>query len=192
MRSSTENGSTTTKLLESITSRVTKPAMPGSGRSGGSKNSSSRCRRRSGGRKPKCVERTGAVTSEEWAPGSRILHSKTRRVKFDRTRVIRSKATNRKEVVDQRRSNKNIRKAKGARSAGGTHGRDGKTRAIRHHDGRRKGGRRGADRGKYTGVRSSVVGSAGVRDPLRTHGRSQGRSLERRGLTAAREADGTE
>jgi hypothetical protein len=51
--------------------------------------------------------------------------------------------------------------------AGGTHRCDRKTRAIRHHDGRRKRGRR-ANKGEYTGVGSGVVGSTSVRDPLGT------------------------
>ena len=53
-----------------------------------------------------------AVTSEERTPGSRILHSKTRRVKFDRTRVASSKLANKKKVVNHLRSDKNIRKTR--------------------------------------------------------------------------------
>jgi hypothetical protein len=78
-----------------------------------------------------------AVTSEQRTPGSQILHSKTRRVKLHRTRIISCKTTNRKKVVNHRRGNKNIGKAKGAVSASGTHGRDRKTRTIYDHDGRR-------------------------------------------------------
>ena len=129
-------------------------------------------------RKPKGVEGAGAVTSEEGAPSCRVLHSKTRRVKLDRTRIISSKPTNRKKIVDQRRSDKNIGNAKRAGRAGGTHRCDRKTRAIRHHDGRRERGRRRANRGEYTRVGSGVVGSTGVRDPLGTHRRSQSGSLE--------------
>jgi hypothetical protein len=128
-------------------------------------------------REPKGVEGAGAVTSEEGAPSYRVLHSKTRRVKLDRTRIISGKTANREKIVDQRRSDKNIGNAKIAGSAGGTHGCDRKTRAIRHHDGRRKRGRR-ANRGEYTRVGSGVVGSTSVRDPLGTHQRSQSRSLE--------------
>jgi hypothetical protein len=61
--------------------------------------------------------------------------SKTRRVKLDRTKIISSKPTNRKKIVDQRRGDKNIGNAKRAGRAGGTHRCDRKTRAIRHHDG---------------------------------------------------------
>jgi hypothetical protein len=128
-------------------------------------------------RKPKGVEGAGAVTSEEGAPSCRVLHSKTRRVKLDRTRIISGKTTNRKKIVDQR-SDKNIGNAKRVGSAGDTHRCDRKTRAIRHHDVRRKRGRRGVNRGEYTMVGSDVVGSTGVRDPLGTHRRSQSGSLE--------------
>jgi hypothetical protein len=123
-------------------------------------------------RKPKGVEGAGAVASEEGAPSCRVLHSKTRRVKLDRARIISSKPTNRKKIVDQRRSDKNIGNAKRAGRAGGTLRCDRKTRAIRHHDGRRERGGRRANRGEYTRVESGVIGSTGVRDPLGTHRRS--------------------
>jgi hypothetical protein len=129
-------------------------------------------------RKSKGVEGAGAVTLEEGAPSCRVLHSKTRRVKLDRTRIISSKTANRKKIVDQRRSDKNIGNAKRAERAGGTHRCDRKARAIRHHDGRRERGRSRANRGEYTRVGSGVVGSTGVRDPLETHRRSQSGSLE--------------
>jgi hypothetical protein len=122
-------------------------------------------------RKPKGVEGAGAVTSEEGAPSSRVLHSKTRRVKLDRTRIISGKTVNRKKIVDQRRSDENIGNAKRAWSAGDTHRCDMKTQAIHHHDERRKRGRR-ANRSDYTMIGSDVVGSTGVRDPLGTHRRS--------------------
>lgn len=70
-------------------------------------------------------------------PGSQILHDKTRRVKLNGTGVVSCKTTNRKKVVNYRRCNKNVGKTKGAMCAGGTHGRDRKTRAICDHDGRR-------------------------------------------------------
>jgi hypothetical protein len=79
--------------------------------------------------------------------------------------------------VDQR-SNKNIGHAKRAGRAGGTHRCDRETRAIRHLDGRRERGRWRAHRGEYTRVRSGVVGSTGVRDPLGTQRWSQSGSLE--------------
>ena len=102
-------------------------------------------------REPKGVEGPGAVTSEEGAPRCRVLHSKTIRVKLDKTRIINGKTTNRKKIVDQRRSNKNIGNAKRAGRAGGTHRCNRKTQVIRHHDGRRERGRR-ANRGEYTRV----------------------------------------
>ena len=181
MGSSTWDSGTTSKLHQGIASGVTTATMPCSRRCGGSKTSSCvrrRRRRRGGMRKPKGVEGAGAVTSEEGAPSSRVLHSKTRRVKLDRTRIISSKTTNREKIVDQRRSDKDIGKTKRAGRAGGTHRCDRKTRAIRHHDGRRERGRRRANRGEYTRVGGGVVGSTVVRDPLGTHRRSQTRSLE--------------
>ena len=60
-------------------------------------------------------------------PGSRILHSKTKRVKFDRTGVVSSKLANGKKVVNHMRSNKNIRKTRKKEiehdNQAGTHGR---------------------------------------------------------------------
>jgi hypothetical protein len=78
-------------------------------------------------RKPKGVEGAGAVTSKEGAPSCRVLHSKTRRVKLDRTRIISSKTVNRKKIVDQRRSDKNNGNVKSVGRAGGTHRCDRKT-----------------------------------------------------------------
>jgi hypothetical protein len=117
-------------------------------------------------RKSKGVEGASAVTSEEGAPSCQVLHSKTIRVKLDRTRIISRKTTNRKKIMNQR-SDKNMGKAKRAERAGGTHRCDMKTQAIRHHDGRRE------RSWEWCGV-----GSTGVRDPLGTHRRSQSGSLE--------------
>jgi CRISPR/Cas system CMR subunit Cmr4 (Cas7 group RAMP superfamily) len=72
-------------------------------------------------REAKGVKGPGAVASEQRSPGSQILYSKTRRVKFHRTRIVSCKTTNRKKVMNHGRSHKNIRKAKGAMSTGGTH-----------------------------------------------------------------------
>ena len=49
-------------------------------------------------------------------PGGRILYSEARRVKLDGTRVVSSKLTNRKKVMNHLRSNKDIGKTKRARS----------------------------------------------------------------------------
>jgi len=78
------------------------------------------------------------VTSEKLTPGSQILHSKTKRVKFDRTRILNCKLANGKKIVDHVRSNENIGKTKRTRSS--THGGDRKTRPITNHD--RRGARR--------------------------------------------------
>src|SRR6185295_13608359 len=133
---STRNICTTTKLSQNIAAGVSKPAVPGSGRR---RHGKSRRRRRSrkrssGSRKPKSVKGPRAVTSEERTPGSRILHSKTRRVKFNRTGVVSSKLANGKKVVNHLRSNKNIRKTRSR-----THGGDRKARPITNYDRRTRG-----------------------------------------------------
>ena len=86
---STCNIGTTTKLSQNVAAGVTKPAVLGGGRRRHGKSKRRRSRRRgSGSRKPKSVKGPRAVTSEERTPGSRILHNKTRGVKFDRTGVV--------------------------------------------------------------------------------------------------------
>ena len=138
---STWNIGTTTELSQNVAAGVSKPAVPGGGRRCHGKSSRRRRRSRrqsSESRKPKSVKGPRAVTSVERTPGSRILHSKTRRVKFNGTRVISSKLANEKKVVNHLRSNKDTRKAKRTRSS--THEGDRKTRPITNHD------RRGAKR----------------------------------------------
>ena len=109
---STWNIGTTTELSQNVAAGVTKLAVPGGGRRRHSKSSRRRRSRRrsSGSRKTKSVKGSQAVTSEEWTPGSRILHSKTRGVKFDGTRIISCKLANGKKVMNHLRSNKNIGK----------------------------------------------------------------------------------
>jgi len=143
---STWNIGTTTELSQNITAGVTKPAVPGCGKRRHSKSSRRRRSRRrsSGSRKSKGVKGPRAVTSEERTPGSRILHSKTRGVKFDGTRIVSCKLANGKKIMNHPRSNKNIGKTKKTRSR--THGSDRKTRLIANHDGRRARGMWGSDR----------------------------------------------
>jgi hypothetical protein len=86
-------------------------------------------------KKTKGVKGPRTVTSEQRTPGSQILHSKTRRVKLHRTRIVSCKTTNKKKIINHRGCNKNIGKMKGAMSADGTHRGDRKTRAIGVHDG---------------------------------------------------------
>src|SRR6185312_2105972 len=115
---STWNIGTTAELSQNVAAGVTKPAVPGGGRRRHGKSSRRRSRRRgSGSRKPKSVKGPRAVTSEERMPGRRILHSKTRGVKFDR------KLANRKKFVNHLRSNKNFMKMRSK-----THGGDRKPR----------------------------------------------------------------
>ena len=150
---STLNNGTTTELSQNVAAGVSKPAVPGGGRRRHGKSSRRRRRsrrRKSGSRKPKSVKGPRAVTSEERTPGSRILHSKTRRVKFNRTGVVSSKLANGKKVVNHLRGNKNIRKMERTRSR--THGGDRKTRSITNHDGRRTRGVWGSDRRKDTSI----------------------------------------
>ena len=159
---STWNIGTTTELSQNVAAGVTKLAVPGGGRRRHSKSGRRRrSRRRSSGiRKTKGVKGPRAVTSEERTPGSRILHSKTRRVKFERTGVFSSKLANRKKVVNHLRSNKDIGKTKRARSR--THGGDRKARTITNHDGRRT---KGVGVGQKRGYRH--VGWCGRRHPSR-------------------------
>ena len=136
--------------------------VPGGGRRRHGKSRRRRSRRRgSGSRNPKSVKWPRDVTSEERTPGSRILHSKIRRVKFDRTGVVSSKLANGKKVVNHLRSNKNIRKTRSR-----THGGDRKTRPITNHGGRRTRGVWGSDRGENTGIWDGVEGGTRVGDPL--------------------------
>jgi len=160
---------TTTELSQNITARMTKPAVPSSGRRRHGKSGSGR-------RKTESVKGSRAITSEKWTPGGQILHSKTRVVKFDRTRVISSKLTDRKKIVDHLRSNKNIRKAKRTRSR--THGGDRETGPITNHDRRRRRGIRRSSRREDTSIRGGVVGSTRVSDPLRASRRGQPHGAE--------------
>ena len=82
---STRNIGTTTELSQNVAAGVTKSAVLGGGRRCRSKGSRRRRSRMwsSGSRRTKGVKGPRAVTSEERTPGSRILHNKTRGVKFD-------------------------------------------------------------------------------------------------------------
>ena len=149
--------------------------MPGGGRRRHGKNSRRRRSRRrsSRSRKTKGVKGPRAVTSEERTPGSRILHSKTRGVKFDRTRVVSSKLANRKKVVNHLRSNKNMRKTRSR-----THGGDRKARPITNYDRRRTRGVWGSDRREDTSIGSGVERGARVGDPLGAGRRRQSHGAE--------------
>ena len=115
---STWNIGTTTELSQNVAAGLTKPVVPGGGRRRHGKSSRRRRSQRqsSGSRKTKGVKGPGAVTSEEQTPRSRILHSKTRGVKFDGTRIVRSKLANGKKIMNHLRSNKNIGKTERTRS----------------------------------------------------------------------------
>ena len=168
---STWNIGTTAELSQNVAAGVTKPAVPSGGRRCRGKSSRRRSRRRSSGsKKTKGLKGPRAVTSEERTPGSRILHSKTRGVKFDGTRIVSSKLTNGKKIMNHLSSNKNIRKAERTRSR--THGGDRKTGPVANHDGRTR-GMWGSDRREDTGVWGGVEGGTRVGDPLSADRRSQ-------------------
>src|SRR6185295_9128184 len=158
-----------------VAAGVSKPAVPGGGRRRHGKSSRRRRSRRrgSGSTKPKSVKGPRAVTSEERTPGSRILHSKTRGVKFDRTGVVSSKLANRKKVVNHLRSNKNIRKTRSRTNSG-----DRKARPITNHDRRRTRGVWGSDGREDTSIRSGVEGCTQVGDPLGADRRRQSYGAE--------------
>jgi hypothetical protein len=65
----------------------------------------SQCR---GSRKAECVERPRAVTPSEKGPGGKILHRKTKRVKFHGTRVVSSELTDGKKILNDVGGNKNV------------------------------------------------------------------------------------
>ena len=163
-----------TELSQNVAAGVSNPAVPGGGRRRHGKGSRRRRSRRrsSGSRKPKSVKGPRAITSEERTPGSRILHSKTRRVKFDRTGVVSSKLANGKKVVNHLRSNKNIWKTRSR-----THSGDRKARPITNHD-RRTRGVWGSDGREDIGIRSGVERGTRVGDPLGADRRRQSHGAE--------------
>ena len=174
---STWNVCTTAELSQNVAAGVTKPAVPGGGRRLRGKDSRRRrSRMRSNGsRKTKGVKGPRAVTSEERTPESRILHSKTRRVKFNGTRIVSSKLANRKKVVNHLRGNKDIGKTKRARSR--THGGVRKTKPITNHYGRTR-GVWGSDRREDTGIWGGVEGGTRVGDLLGADRWRQGHGAE--------------
>jgi hypothetical protein len=103
----TGNGGAARELGHHITTGVTETTMPSHRRGGSCKNR--RCRGRwSGSRQAKRVERPRAVTPSEKGPGGKILHRKTKRVKLHGTRVVSSKLTDVKKILNNVGSNKNV------------------------------------------------------------------------------------
>jgi hypothetical protein len=84
--------------------------------------------------------------------------------------------TNRKNIVNHLRSNKDIRETK--RTESRTHKSDWKTGSITDHDGGRTRGVRRSDRRKDTRIRSSVVRGTRVGDPRGADERRQPHSTE--------------
>lgn len=61
-----------------------------------------------GGGCPKHLEGPRAITSNEKGTGGQILHRQTKWVKVNRARIIDGKPKNRKEVMNNLRSYKNV------------------------------------------------------------------------------------
>jgi hypothetical protein len=95
------------ELGHHIATGVTETTMPSDRRGGRCKNMWGRGRCR-GSRQTKCVERLGAVTPSEKGPGGKILHRKTKRVKFHGTRVVSSELTDGKKILNDMRGYKNV------------------------------------------------------------------------------------
>jgi hypothetical protein len=75
---------------------MSETTMPSGGGGGGDQG---RRRSRAEGGWPERVEGPRAVTAGEGSPGGQILHRETRGVKFDGTRVVSGKTTNRKKIM---------------------------------------------------------------------------------------------
>jgi hypothetical protein len=54
------------------------------------------------------VEQPGAIAPSDHVPGSEILHTEAKRVKFYGTKIINIKLTNRKKILHDVRYNKDI------------------------------------------------------------------------------------
>ena len=114
--SSTRNGRTTRQLGQSIRAGVAEAAMPSDG--GSCSRQSMRKRWRSRGRgsgKTKGVERPDAIASGEKLSRGKILHKQARRIKLNGTRIVNSELTNRKKIMNDVGSDKDIVQAKGTK-----------------------------------------------------------------------------
>jgi hypothetical protein len=92
--------------------------MPSAGGGGGGQDG--RWRHDGGGGLER-VERSRAVTAGERGPGGQILHSKTRGVKLNGTRVVSGESTDRKKIVSDVGSYENIVEVKRPRENRGTY-----------------------------------------------------------------------
>ena len=90
------------KALESSMTEVTETPMPKCGVCGGSGESA--WRRGDG------VEVTRATAPENHGPYPEILHRKTPRVKFNRTKIVSGKLTDGNKIFNNARSNENVTK----------------------------------------------------------------------------------
>ena len=114
--SSTRNGRTTRQLGQSLRAGVAEAAMPSDRGSCNRQSMRKRWRRWGGGSwKTKSVERPDAVASGEKLSGGKVLHRQARRIKLNGTRVVNSELTNRKKIMNDVWSDKDIVQAKGTR-----------------------------------------------------------------------------
>ena len=114
--SSTRDGRTTSQLGQRIHAGVAEAAMPSDRRSCSHQSMRKRWRRWGGGSgKTKGVERPDAVASGEKLSRGKILHKQARRIKLNGTRIVNSELTNRKKIMNDVGSDKDIVQAKGTR-----------------------------------------------------------------------------
>jgi hypothetical protein len=72
-------------------------------------------------KRPKRVEGPRAITADEGGPGGQILHKETKRVKLNGTRIVGGESANRKKVVSNVRSYKNVVEIERSRKNRGTY-----------------------------------------------------------------------
>jgi hypothetical protein len=112
----TRDGSVASELRESFGTKITKAMVPEFGRRSGEEG---------GGDwwKVKRVEGGRAIAPGDHAPGPKVLHRKTKRVKFNKARIIGGEFTSRNKIGDDFMRNKNVIQANVAngRGACGSH-----------------------------------------------------------------------
>jgi hypothetical protein len=116
------------ELGEGLVTQVSEALMP-QRRGGGSKE----CR----GWKLKGVEGPSVVTPDDLAPSRKILHRAAKRVKFHTTVVVNSELTNRNEILNEIRGNKDVIKVKVVREMSRAGGGDRDQTAIANNNARR-------------------------------------------------------
>ena len=103
----TQDATGTGELRERLMARMTKSTMPQVGR--GSRSSSDKCRGRLCGlRSVQVVEGPRTIAPGDHVPGTKILHRKAERVKFDGAMIISGELSNGDEFLNNMWSNKDI------------------------------------------------------------------------------------